>query len=195
MKIGIFGGCFNPPHNMHKNIAINLIEKNYLDKVIYVPTGNTYNKKDLINFTDRYNMLLLITNNNNLLVSDIQNNPNYQYTYQILDYFKTIYKEDDLYFICGSDNLKELETWKEYNYILEKYKLLIIKRNNDDIENILTKYKEQKDNIIITTISESYISSSMIRSLLQNEKNDIIKENIDRKVLKYIKDNNLYGGK
>ena len=35
MKIGIFGGSFNPPHNMHKDIALELLEKGYLDKVIY----------------------------------------------------------------------------------------------------------------------------------------------------------------
>ena len=40
MKIGIFGGSFNPPHVMHKNIALNLIKNKYLDKVIYVPTGD-----------------------------------------------------------------------------------------------------------------------------------------------------------
>ena len=45
MKIGIFGGSFNPPHNMHKNISIELLEKGYLDKIFYVPTGDSYNKK------------------------------------------------------------------------------------------------------------------------------------------------------
>ena len=45
MKIGIFGGSFNPPHNMHENIALNLIANGYVDKVIYVPTGDNYNKK------------------------------------------------------------------------------------------------------------------------------------------------------
>ena len=48
MKIGIFGGCFNPPHKMHFKIAEELIMKKYLDKVIFVPTGNFYKKKNLI---------------------------------------------------------------------------------------------------------------------------------------------------
>ncbi len=48
MKIGIFGGCFNPPHNMHKDIGLNLIKKKYLDRVIYVPTGDQYQKEELI---------------------------------------------------------------------------------------------------------------------------------------------------
>ena len=60
MKIGIFGGSFNPPHNMHKNIALDLLKNKYLDKVIYVPTGNKYNKKGLANQNDRYNMFTFI---------------------------------------------------------------------------------------------------------------------------------------
>ena len=67
MRIGIFRGSFNPPHNMHKDIALNLIKNNYLDKVIYVPTSNKYNKNSLIDYKERYNMLnILCTNNNNI---------------------------------------------------------------------------------------------------------------------------------
>lgn len=89
MKIGIFGGSFNPPHNMHENIALNLIANGYVDKVIYVPTGDNYNKKGLVSFCDRYEMVLLMTNNNpNLEISSIGNNDEYKYTYQTLDYFQ-----------------------------------------------------------------------------------------------------------
>ena len=44
MKIGIFGGCFNPPHIMHYTVANTILEKSYLDKVIFVPTGDNYDK-------------------------------------------------------------------------------------------------------------------------------------------------------
>ena len=57
MKIGIFGGAFNPPHKMHKEIAINLLEKGYVDKIIYVPTGNNYNKSGLLDGKQRIEML------------------------------------------------------------------------------------------------------------------------------------------
>ena len=50
MRIGIFGGSFNPPHNMHKKIMMELLCNEYIDKGIYVPTGDSYNKKDLISF-------------------------------------------------------------------------------------------------------------------------------------------------
>lgn len=51
MKIGIFGGSFNPPHNMHQNIALNLIKLALLDRVIFVPTGDRYGKKELVDQT------------------------------------------------------------------------------------------------------------------------------------------------
>lgn len=190
MKIGIFGGCFNPPHNMHKNISLQLINNHYLDKVIYVPTGTSYKKDGLITFNHRYNMLKLLTkNNNNLLVTDISNSNDYQYTYQVLDYFKEIYKDAEIYFICGSDNLKELDTWKNYKYILTNYKLLVIKRNNDNIDNILEKYKKYSKNIIISNIKEEYISSTYIRNNLNKKE---IKKLLDKDVYKYILTNKLY---
>lgn len=190
MKIGIFGGCFNPPHKMHKNIAEDLIKGGYLDKVIYVPTGNSYNKKDLIDFDNRLSMLKLMVDNKNLLVSDIGNNDNYKYTYQTLDYFKSIYKEAELYFICGTDNLKEFTTWKNYEYILENYKLLIIKRNDDDELELLQKYKKYKDSIVLTNVKPYFISSTSIRQKLR-ERKDILKY-IDSSVYNYIKNKKLY---
>ena len=191
MKIGIFGGSFNPPHNMHKNIALNLINNGYVDKIIYIPTGDSYNKKGLINFQDRYNMVnLMIENNNNLSLSDIGNNENYKYTYQTLDYFKEKYKTEEIYFVCGTDNLNDFNNWKEYEYILKNYKLLVIRRNNDDINEILKKYENYKDNIIIINIKMNNLSSTYIRKILKN-KQEVLKY-IDKNVYLYIKNKLLY---
>ena len=190
MKIGIFGGSFNPPHRMHLNIALELIDKKYLDKVIYVPTGDMYNKEGLISFEDRFKMIdLMIKDYNNLSLSDIGNNNDYVYTYQTLDYFKEINQGADIYFICGTDNLLEFDTWKNYEYILDNYKLLVIIRNNHDVYEILNKYDKYKNNIIVTNVESRMISSTKIR---ENLKNNIIDMNLDTCVYDYIKGNNLY---
>ena len=66
MKIGIFGGSFNPPHKMHVNMAQQLINKHYVDKIIYVPTGSKYKyKNNLISDEYRYKMLDIICKKNN----------------------------------------------------------------------------------------------------------------------------------
>ena len=192
MRIGIFGGSFNPPHKMHKNIALNLIKNNYLDKVIYVPTGNKYNKNNLIDSIHRYNMIkLMISDVNNLDVSDYELKNTLTYTYQTLNYFKEKYIEDEIYFICGSDNLKEIATWKNYEYILNNFKILVIKRNDDNLKEIFKKINIK--NIKGANIELDSISSTIIREKItrKESKKEIINY-IDEKVLKYIKEYNLY---
>ena len=189
MKIGIFGGSFNPAHNMHKDIALNLIKNKYLDKVIYVPVGDKYKKDELISYWHRLNMLkLMVKNNKNIKVSNIGNNEELQYTYQVLDYYKKKYKKDEIYFICGIDNLELFDTWKNYEYILKKYKLLVINRNKD-INKLLDKYIIYKENIIITNIKEKCLSSTYIRNNINSKD---IKKCIDKDVYNYIKENKLY---
>ena len=192
MKIGIFGGSFNPPHNMHKQIALDLINNKYLDKVIYVPTGNYYQKDDLIPAPIRYNMLKIMTKDYpNLEVSDYEIKNKLVYTYQTLDYFRQKYPKDQIYFICGTDNLKELYTWKNYKHILTNYKLLVIKRNHDQVEEILKYYQEYSNNIIILNLLQSRISSTTIREKISNNYEPTSKE-LDKNVLNYIKKKSLY---
>lgn len=188
MKIGIFGGSFNPPHNMHKTIALELLKKNYVDKIVFVPTGNKYNKKELIDVEHRIKMLQLLTqNNNNILISNYEVKNVLTYTYQTLDYFKKIYPNDEIYFITGSDNLKELTTWKNYKYILNNYSLLIIKRNDDNITDILKNLNYKS--ILEVNIKSKNISSTMIRNDIKNNKSN---KDIDANVLEYIKTKQLY---
>lgn len=189
MRIGIFGGSFNPPHKMHKNIALNLIENGYLDKVIYVPTGNKYSKEELIDSKHRYNMVkLMIQNYKNLELSDYELKNTLTYTYQTLNHFQETYPTDKIYFICGSDNLKEIRKWKNYEYILNRFKILVIKRNNDDINDILSNINSE--NIEVANIKLDNISSTYIRQNIMN-KPKILRE-IGRDVFNYINQENLY---
>lgn len=192
MKIGIFGGSFNPPHKMHKKIAIELIKKHYLDKVIFVPTGSKYKyKNNLLSDKVRFEMLkLMCRDNNNLEVSDYELKEHVVYTYETLNYFKNKYKDDEIYFICGTDNLSYIDKWKNGEDILSNNKLLVIKRNTDDINTLLDKYKDYKDNIIVTDIKENEISSTKIREMIYNNKG--VEDYLDNKVLDYIVRNKLY---
>ncbi len=192
MKIGVFGGCFNPPHKMHKDIAIKLVECGYLDKVIFVPTGNDYQKKELIDVEKRYEMLrILIRGISYLRVSRFETTGG-KVTYQTLDYFKDKYPNDEIYFICGSDNLEELSTWDLYEEILKKYKVLAITRNHDKTEEIIEKYRTYQNHIIIGEIEENNISSTEIRNWIKENKDTSLRECLDADIIDYIKENSLY---
>ena len=192
MKIGIFGGSFNPPHKMHKKIALDLIKNNYVDKIIFVPTGCKYKyKNNLLSNEIRFKMLMLMCKDNcNLYVSNYEFKDDVVYTYETLDYFKNKYKDDDIYFICGTDNLSYMDKWKRGEYILSNNKILVIKRDTFDINTLLDKYKDYKNNIIVTDIKESEISSTKIREMIYNNKR--VKNYLDNKVLDYIIKNKLY---
>jgi len=125
-----------------------------------------------------------------LSLSNIGNNENYKYTYQTLDYFKQKYKYSEIYFICGTDNLDDFNNWKEYEYILKNYKLLVIRRNNDNLNEIIKKFENYKESIIITDVKMNNLSSTYIREKIRNEEK--VLENLDEKVYSYIKENKLY---
>ena len=126
MRIGIFGGCFNPPHKMHVSLALELIGK-YVDQVIFVPAGDRYQKRGLLANEKRLEMLsLALKKYPNLSVSSYELNTELTYTYQTLDHFQKEYPNDEIYFILGADNLDEFTTWRNYEYILKSLKEVIM---------------------------------------------------------------------
>lgn len=192
MKIGIFGGCFNPPHMMHYNVANTLLEKGYLDKVIFVPTGDNYEKEDLVLHQVRVEMLNIMVDKVDMLVSGICENGNYPYTYQVLDYYHEIYPDSTIYFVCGTDNLDWFKEWKNYEYMLQNYKLLVVSRNNDDISKIMKNYEKYKTSIEFANINPKILSSTIVRKYIKENNKDMLEEIIDKKVLEYIETKGLY---
>ena len=193
MKIGIFGGSFNPPHKMHLNIVEELLNEKVLDKVIIVPTGLHYSyKNNLVSNEHRYNMLKLMTKHNDKIeISDFEFKDEEIHSYDTLEYYKDIYKNDTIYFVCGLDNISYVDKWYKGEYLLNNYKFLVITRDTNNLDEILLKYEKYKDNIIITNIKSNTISSSYIRDELK-EKNYDLNDYLDQKVIDYIKENNLY---
>ena len=195
--IAIFGGSFNPPINSHIYLAKQIIEKlENIEKLIFVPVSTKYKKQELVGDKHRYNMLKIICDKEKKIeVSSIEMDSKKQlYTIETLNYFKDIYKNDDIYFIMGTDNIKELENWKTPEEILKKYKIIVLERENDNLAEIIKNselLKNNKESIIkINGIDRIFLSSTMIREKIKKGEN--IEEFIDKDVLKYIQENKLY---
>lgn len=168
--IAVFGGSFNPPANSHISLAKQILENNSnIEKVIFVPVNVKYNKEGLASNEDRFFMLQKICENNEgLEVSDIEITSQRQlYTIETLRLIQEKYKEYEIYFVLGTDNLKELETWHEADELLKNFKMLVLERGNDDIELIiedddfLRKYKTSF--IKLQNIKKINLSSTEIR--------------------------------
>lgn len=192
MKIGVFGGSFNPPHRMHLDIGVQLVNKQYVDNVVYVPTGSKYKyKNNLLPDRNRLEMLEILTKNyEGLSVNDYELKDEVVYTCETLAYFKELYPDDDIYFICGADNLSYIDKWKNGEDILKNYKILVMKRKGEDILELLEKFKEYKHNIVVADIEQRDISSTDIREKLKNNEN--VLDVLDKEVYEYIRKNKLY---
>lgn len=194
--IAIYGGSFNPPLNSHFLLAQQVVnEMTFINKVVFVPVSTKYNKKDLASNEDRFNMVKSICNlNENFEVSDVELNGAVQpFTVETLNYLSEKYHET-LYFIIGTDNLKELKTWNRADELVTKYNFIILERDNDKMEEIieadefLKKYRQAfiKFNNPIRT----NLSSSFVREQLKEGKS--IKYLTPDTVIDYIKERNLY---
>lgn len=196
--IAVFGGSFNPPINSHISLAKQIIEKSKtIEKLVFVPVSTKYQKLELASDEHRYNMLKLICENEDKLeVSDIELRGNKQlYTIQTLDLLKEKYgQEYDIWFVMGTDNLKEIDTWNEPERLLKQYKIIVLERDNDILEDIIKHSKlltQNKNSLIkIDGINKIDLSSTLIRDKIKNGEN--IEEYVPKKVLKYIQDNKLY---
>lgn len=182
MKLGVYIGSFNPPHIGHIDITNYLINNKYVNKILIVPTLNYWDKQDLIDIKHRINMLKLIENSN--IKIDTENNK-YIYTYELMKKLKNQYKNDELYLIIGADNIIDFDKWKNYKELLN-YKIIIMNRDDINIYKYIKKY-HSNNFIVVDDYKNIKISSTDIRKNL-NEKF------LDTKILKYIKENKLYGG-
>lgn len=186
-KIGFFGGCFNPPINTHISLANNLIKDNIVDKVMFVPVGDYYQKKNLVEARHRYNMLKLATQEfPKLQVENIAST--HKDKLFATDTFKLIYDKysnsADMYLIMGSDNFEKMPTWKNYADIIKKYKFIVIERPKHEKKCDLKNVIYCKDNQL------EDITSTRIRNNLK--KGEDVSNWINADVLKYINENKLY---
>lgn len=193
MKIGIYGGSFNPIHLMHKEIVMSLLDKGYVDKIIILPTGNYYKKSNLLKGEERIKMLeLAFEDDKRIEICDYEFKNNLISTYRSLDYLQSKYPQDAIYFIMGADNLMGFNTWKKYEYILDNYNLLIIDREIDYKDKI-DEYSKYKGEIVVAKdVVTSNISSSTIREAIYNNEYEKIKDYLDNNVYNYILNKGFY---
>lgn len=187
MKIGFFGGSFNPPSYVHINLAKELINKQIVEKVFFVPVGNYYKKEDLIDAKHRLNMLkLAIEEEKNLEIDTLAAESETKlYASDTFKIIKEKYADDELFFIMGSDNFRKMPSWKNYKELLNNYNIIVIERERKKIRNTSGKN-------VLEYIPEKLqeIDSSKIRNMIKNSEN--ISGFANKKVIKYIEENKLY---
>lgn len=188
MRIGVYVGSFNPIHNGHKYVMDYLIAENIVDKILIIPTGNYWNKKDLVSIYHRAKMIDFYANEN--IILDTKHS-DFKYTYQILDKLNEEAPEDSFYLIIGADNLPKFDLWENYKRILQN-KVIVLQRNDINFEEYIEKY-EEKDNFIgISDFKYIDISSTEIRNMIKNKDINNLEKYMNNNEIEYLLKNNLY---
>ena len=132
MKVGIFGGTFNPPHMGHLITLESVRDQLKFDEVLFVPSSHPPNKPHsaLASGHDRFEMTsLALRGNSSFKVSDIElRRRGFSYTVDTLKQLATEYSGAELYFIMGADNYSEFESWKNPQEILTYADIVVMSR-------------------------------------------------------------------
>jgi nicotinate-nucleotide adenylyltransferase len=131
MKVGIFGGTFNPIHYGHLRAAEEAKEKATLDKILFIPSGRPPLKnRDIADARHRYEMTrLAIMKNTHFELSDSEcRQTGKSYTVKTLKELKRSHPERDFYFILGIDAFLDIPNWWHYEELLTLAHFIIISR-------------------------------------------------------------------
>lgn len=198
IKVGIMGGSFDPIHNGHLIISERARDQFKLDRVIFIPTGNPphKNKGRMSSVEDRYRMTqLAIEGNRGYSISDIEASS--QATTYTFDTLRTLSQENDkyeLYFILGADSFINFKSWKNYEEILDRYRVIVARRPVfEDLvfDRLFIDYKRAyPDSVFLLDSPIIDISSTYIRE--KKRKDQSIRYMVPERVNEYVLDRNLY---
>jgi nicotinate-nucleotide adenylyltransferase len=207
--IGILGGTFDPIHNGHIRLAVEVLEKLKLDEVKLIPANiPPHRPTPFASPADRKRMIKLAISDEKKISIDLREieNRNISYAVNTLKSLRDEFSNDILFLIIGVDVFNMIDGWKEWRSLLNYTHIIVAARssnNKENISSVLRKWiNENKiDDInLLTSVLSGYIyyidtpiveiSSSMIRTYYTKHKN--IEEYLPSNVITYIKENNLY---
>ncbi len=181
-EILLYFGSFNPIHTGHMVIANYLTEFCGISELWFVVTPQNPLKKSstLLNDRDRqYLVQLAIDDYPKFKVSDIEFYlPKPNYTINTLTYLKEKYTNKKFSILIGGDNLETFHKWKNYEKILEGFKIYVYKRPGCEVREF------ENSDITIVDAPQMEISSSFIRKAIKDNKD--VRYFLPPKVYEYI---------
>lgn len=191
MKIGVFGGTFNPPHNGHVRLAKAAADELKLDKLLVIPSCIPPHKiaAKLADGQERLEMCRLAFGcDPRFEVSPMElERGSRSYTVETLRELKALYPDSELYFIVGSDMLESFDKWYLWQEILSLSVLCAASRE-EGYSPDLSRFGKLAERIKIITLDPLEASSTQIR----NSAGEVSSELLDPKVAAYIREHGLY---
>lgn len=181
MKIGIYGGSFNPIHFGHTGLAQWVVENTDLDEVWLMVSPNNP-LKDASILADEQKRLAAakeaisdgrLASGKRIIVSDFEFTlPRPNYTANTLRELQKQYPQHEFTLIIGEDNLEIFPKWREYTYLLENFRILVYPRKGSgkSVEQMMQELETAhiKEVQLLANAPYFEISSTELRKNLHN---------------------------
>lgn len=132
MRVGIFGGTFNPIHLGHLRLAELARERCALDQVLFLPAADPPHKAVAgeASFADRMAMVgAAISDHPAFVLSDLESQrPGKSYSVQTLEILRQNHPDDELYFLIGMDSFRDIASWWDYRRLFTLAHLVVVPR-------------------------------------------------------------------
>lgn len=188
MRIGVFGGSFDPPHSAHVQVASAAREQLKLDRVIWVVSFSPPHKNTPVTpFEHRIGMVKsLLFGDDSAEVSDVEASlPSPSYTLQTLLALKTIHGQDHAWhLIIGADNWNIFPNWHQPQAVLKEATLAVYPRHEIALNDL-------PPGGILLDCPEIAMESSRYRERLHANPKSL--EELPIRVADYIRRHGLYG--
>ena len=200
MKLGLFGGTFDPIHNGHLHIARAFADQLHLSNVIFLPAGDPYHKiKTQTSASHRFAMTqLAIEYDERFAVSDLDMvREGATYTIDTLHIFKQHYPNAQLWWLLGMDSLMQLHTWKNWQSLVRQTHIAVAARQGQTLNQApqaLHNWLGQAlhtGSLTILSAPMMNVSSTHIREQIALGKQDVVNL-MPQSVWQYIQNHHLY---
>jgi nicotinate-nucleotide adenylyltransferase len=130
LRLGVMGGTFDPIHHGHLVAASEVAAAFKLDEVLFVPTGEPWQKEQVTPGEHRYLMSVVATASNpRFKVSRVDiDRGGVTYTIDTLNDIQAAYPDAELFFITGADAIAQILTWRDVDQIWDKAKFVAVSR-------------------------------------------------------------------
>jgi len=168
-KIGILGGSFDPAHMGHIKISLEAKKKFKLNKVIWAVTKkNPFKLKTKLSLKKRIKFAKKLNGKYAFIkVKFYENTINSNKTIKLINYLKKNYKNTDLFFIMGADNLINFHKWDQWKKIAIKCRILVFDRSGYKSKSMksISFRKLNKKYLNFVKFKKIDISSSQLRKI------------------------------
>ena len=134
-RIGVMGGTFDPIHHGHLVAASEVATSFELDEVLFVPTGEPWQKQNVSDSEHRYLMTVIATASNpNFRVSRVDiNRKGATYTVDTLRDLRAEYPDAELFFISGADAVQQILSWKDVDRLWDLAHFIAVSRPGHEL--------------------------------------------------------------